>query len=58
MLCSMYGIFKDNPARRAVNMAIAGSTTFPQKFCQARQLDNVDVDVVRATEIFIHVKYV
>jgi len=55
MLRSMYGLFKDSPARRADYTAETGSTCFPKKFCQVRWLGNAEV-AARAIEIFPHVK--
>jgi len=55
MLRSLYGMFKDSPARRADYTEVTGSTTFPKKFCQVRWLANADV-ANRAIEVLPHVK--
>jgi len=55
MLRSMYGLFKDSPARRADYISQTGNSMFPKKFCQVRWLANVDV-ATRAIEVFPHVK--
>ena len=51
MLRSMYGLFKDSPARRADYISQTGKKVFPKKFCQVRWLANVDV-ATRAIEVF------
>jgi hypothetical protein len=58
LLRSMYGLFKDSPARRADYISETGSTSFPKKFCQVRWVENSET-ANRAIEIFPHVrKYV
>jgi hypothetical protein len=54
-LRSMYGLFKDSPARRADYIAITHNKTFPKKFCQVRWVENVDV-AERALQVLCHVK--
>ena len=55
LLRSMYGLFKDSPARRADYTAVTGSVCFPKKFCQVRWLANAEV-AARAIEILPHVR--
>ena len=54
-LRSIYGLFKDSPARRANFTDITGSTVFPLKFCQIRWVENVNV-ATRALELLTKVK--
>ena len=58
-LRSMYGLFKDSPARRADYIQISGSKVakFPKKFCQVRWVENVAV-AERALEVLPNVKKV
>jgi len=51
----MYGLFKDNPARRADYIAIKGSKMFPKNFCQVHWVENVNV-AERALQVLCHVK--
>ncbi|KAJ8672178.1 hypothetical protein QAD02_003437 [Eretmocerus hayati] len=47
---SLYYLFRDYPARRAIYIHYSGSETFPQKFCGVRWVENIGV-MERAIEV-------
>lgn len=58
LLCSLYRLFKDTPARREDFVKATHSNVFPLKFCSHRWLENVPV-ANRAVEIWESIsKYV
>ena len=54
-LHSIYGLFKDSPARRVDFTHITGTVVFPLKFCQVQWVENVNV-ATRALELLPTVK--
>ena len=51
VLCAVYRLFKDSPARRSDFTSITGCTLFPLKFCRVRWVENVSV-ATRCLDVF------